>query len=157
MEITKIGEEIFQSVKRCPNEPIYYIGMYSERCTFQVLINDMPIWSFFDKGGMSGTMLPINSMVPKSGQQNVTIKVFPSYMKNNELASTIGSDAQVQITLAVTDWKNKMPMKVINKILILLPVVNEKHLVEECHMLNIQHLSHYKFLMKLAVGKEALT
>jgi len=124
MEIKKFGDEISKSVKRYPNEPTYYIGMYSERCSFQVLINDMPIWSFFDQGGMSGTMMPINDMIFKSGQQTVTIKVYSPVTINNVLAPTIGSNAQLQIVLAVTDWNNKMPTKVINKSLILLPVIN---------------------------------
>ena len=126
MEITKIGEEISQSVKRYPNEPIYYIGMYSERCTFQVLINDMPIWNFFDQGGMSGTMLPVNTVISKSGQQTVTIKVYPPQTTNKVLGSTIDGNARLQIGLSVTDWKNKLPMKIINKTLILVPVVDKK-------------------------------
>lgn len=128
MDIKKFGEEITQSVKRYSNEPTYYISMYSKSCTFQVLINDMPIWSFFDQGGMSGTMLPINAMVSKSGKQAITIKVYPAKTVNKILGPTISANAQVQIGLAVTDWKNKKPMEVISKTLILLPLVNEKAL-----------------------------
>ena len=124
MDIKKFGVEIINEVQRYPNEPMYYIGMYSNKCSFQVLINDMPIWSFFKEGGMSGTMLPINVMVSKSGQQTITIKVYPSKTPNKILGSVIDSNARLQISLSVTDWKNKLPMKLINKSLILLPVIN---------------------------------
>ena len=126
MDIKKFGELLIKEVKRYPYEPTYYFSLYSNACSFQVLINDMPIWSFFKMGGMSGTMLPINAMVSKSGEQTVTIKVYPPNGVNDELTKVIGSNAQMQIALAVTDWQNKMPMKVINKILFLLPIVNGK-------------------------------
>ena len=105
MDIKKFGEELIKEVKRYPNEPTYYISMYSNKCSFQVLINDMPIWNFFDQGGMSGTMLPVNTVISKSGQQTVTIKVYPPQTTNKVLGSTIDGNARLQIGLSVTDYK----------------------------------------------------
>jgi len=126
MEINKIVKEIIGQIHHYPQEPTFYIGVNSSACSFQVLVNDMPLYSFFAKGGLPGTQFPINQYITQSGTQKVSIKVYPGLTEKEVLAPFIEEKAFLKLTLAVTDWKNNTPMNTINEKLLTLPLTEGK-------------------------------
>jgi len=126
MEINKIGTEAMNSVKRYSHEPTYYIGVSSSACSFQLLVNDMPLYSFYAKGGLPGTQFPINMYILQSGIQTVSIRVYPCKTAKKILAPFIEDNAVLNLSLSVTDWKNNTSMSTINDKLLILPLKEGK-------------------------------
>lgn len=126
MEINKIIKEIAAKIERYPHEPTYYIGVNSSACSFQILINDMPLYSFYAKGGLPGTHFPINMYITQSGIQTVSIRVYPGKTVKKVLAPFIDDNAVLNLNLSVTDWKNSSPMSTINNKLLSLPLQKGK-------------------------------
>jgi len=126
MEINKIREEIMNHMMRYPQEPTYYIGINSSACSFQLLVNDMPVYSFFAKGGLPGTKVPINMYITQSGIQTLTVRIYPGKTLKKILAPYIEDNAILNLSLAVTDWKNNTPMNTINSKLLTLPLIEGK-------------------------------
>lgn len=72
--------------------PLYLIKIKSSGVAFDIRINDFPILQFNDsKGGGTEIEVPINTAILSSGQQEVSIKVFPLIGK-----STISQNAEFE-------------------------------------------------------------
>lgn len=56
----------------------YLLTMSSNGCNFRILINDIPIWDFWDEGAYSGSY-PINHFIMKSGTQKLKVELYPAY------------------------------------------------------------------------------
>ncbi|WP_290540458.1 hypothetical protein [Alistipes sp.] len=56
----------------------YLLTMSSNGCNFRILINDIPIWGFWDEGAYSGSY-PINHFIMKSGTQKLKVELYPAY------------------------------------------------------------------------------
>ena len=77
-EITanNIVEKVASQVKHYPNEPLYYIYIYSNICLYEVLVNDYPVVKNYDYGTYA-TPFYINSAILKSGTQKITLRLHP--------------------------------------------------------------------------------
>jgi len=126
MNTNEFKKYLTDNTKHYPQEPTYYIGIQSSACSFQVLVNDMPVWRFYKKGGLPGTQIPINGLVCYTGTQNLTIKIYPGLTPNNILASKIDDNVQFSLKLFMKDWKNDSPMHLVNEKLFTLPLKNGK-------------------------------
>jgi len=91
MGVDSMIDEMLGKIKRYPQEPVYYMGVQSSARSFQILVNDMPLLRFYDKGGLPGTQKPINYAVLKSGQQRFTVKIYPGKVAKGTLAYSIGA------------------------------------------------------------------
>ncbi|MFD0860707.1 hypothetical protein ACFQ1M_00695 [Sungkyunkwania multivorans] len=54
----------------------YSLKFSGANCHYSLLVNDMPVFHFFDRGIMA-TRFPINHLILKSGEQAVKIQVYP--------------------------------------------------------------------------------
>ncbi len=64
-------------IQHFQKEPFYSIQIYSSACSFEILVNDMPAFKFYNNGGLQGTEIPILSIL-ESGNQELTIRLYPS-------------------------------------------------------------------------------
>lgn len=71
-----------------------YIDISSTDCTFQILINDVPALISNEEGNINGAVLPVSDLIPASGVQHYTIKIFPkvdvAYKPDKQLSKTSG-------------------------------------------------------------------
>ena len=77
-EITldNIVEKWRNNIKHYDVEPFYKIHSKGINCDYEILVNDFPLYKSYD-GYSDFTGTQINLAILKSGEQTVTIKVFP--------------------------------------------------------------------------------
>lgn len=63
-------------VKRFPKEPLYYIYVDHEQCFFEILVNDIPAFQYFQDGGIMSP-INLNNYIAKSGKQKITYRLYP--------------------------------------------------------------------------------
>jgi len=114
-EITanNIVEKIQEQVKHYDQEPMYLLRINQEYCTYEVLVNDFPIYKNYDLG-VNATGTKINRAILKSGEQTVTLRMYPlgnleqeAYGDDVAYYKTLegGSSMRIEV-VKITDWKN---------------------------------------------------
>lgn len=63
-------------IKHFPKEPLYYVYMDHEQCFFEILVNDIPAFRYFQDGGIMSPVL-LNNFIAKSGKQKLTYRLYP--------------------------------------------------------------------------------
>lgn len=56
-------------------KPIYELFIDARGCYFELLVNDIPFY-FHYKVGATSFRLPVNNFIPKSGKQNIALKML---------------------------------------------------------------------------------
>ncbi|WP_316804294.1 hypothetical protein [Pedobacter nototheniae] len=69
-------ENQLKAIKRYADEPLYYIYVNHEQCFFQVLINDIPVFRYFEDGGIMSPII-LNNYISHSGKQTITYRLYP--------------------------------------------------------------------------------
>ncbi|WP_316804295.1 hypothetical protein [Pedobacter nototheniae] len=69
-------QEQLKFIKRSANEPLYYIYVNHEQCFFEVLVNDIPRFQYFEDGSMM-TPITLNNYIYHSGKQTITYRLCP--------------------------------------------------------------------------------
>lgn len=54
-------------------------------CQFDILVNDIPVFKFFNQDGGINSSAPINSCILKSGKQKLKLKLYPPINRSNIL------------------------------------------------------------------------
>ena len=67
----------YKLVKKYDYNPRFYLDFNSYNCTYEILVNDMPAFSFYGSGNQGGTVFPVSPLILKSGKQTITIRVYP--------------------------------------------------------------------------------
>lgn len=80
MELIK--KEISDNKKVYKVKPYYTVKLQIQACNFELLLNDIPVFSYSVKGGMTNE-IPLNSYILKSGAQNLKIKLTPINNQSN--------------------------------------------------------------------------
>lgn len=65
-----------KAVGHYANEPLYYLYVDHQQCFFQVLINDIPVFRYFEDGNVIAPIV-LNNYIRHSGKQTVTCKLYP--------------------------------------------------------------------------------
>ncbi|KPH13472.1 hypothetical protein AMQ68_07765 [Chryseobacterium sp. ERMR1:04] len=68
-------------------------------CSYEILVNDMPVMIHFGLGERSGLTVDINQYILKPGKQNITIRMFPSKNDENTFSLSLTANSFVKITL----------------------------------------------------------
>jgi hypothetical protein len=76
----------YKEIKKYDYNPRFYLDFNSYNCTYEVLINDMPAYSFYGSGNQGGAVFPVSSVILKSGKQTITIRVFPKVDDDDKMA-----------------------------------------------------------------------
>lgn len=84
-KINEINMKLTQNptINKFSNRPYYQINLKSSAVNFDIRINDLPLLKFFEKSGGLNMEFPINTGILESGEQILTIKVYP--LKGNNM------------------------------------------------------------------------
>lgn len=93
---------ISSKIKKYDYEPLYQIKVKTQNC-YQILVNDFPVYTYFDKmGGKIG--FNINSAILKSGIQTLQIKIYPSYNSQNIQNEYLTNKDFFSLEIEQTSW-----------------------------------------------------
>ncbi|SMC38965.1 hypothetical protein SAMN02787074_0893 [Chryseobacterium sp. YR221] len=104
-ENMKTSQDIYtieKEIKHFDNEPQYGAYISTNNCSFDILINGMPVIKHMDTSGsgLSGSYFPLNWDIAKKGSQEITIKLRPGFNQNtNVLNETLQPNSEVQIKI----------------------------------------------------------
>ncbi|WP_443943841.1 hypothetical protein ACJVDH_13025 [Pedobacter sp. AW1-32] len=65
-----------KAIKHYADEPLYYIFVNHNQCFFQILVNDVPVFQYFQDGQIM-TPIILNNYINHSGKQTITYKLYP--------------------------------------------------------------------------------
>ncbi len=91
----------FENIKT-EEAPLYKLLPISSGCSFEILVNDIPLYKFFEKtsGGVGGTAIPMNWNISKTGKQKITIRMYPGFnVDENKFNLTLGKNAGVKFII----------------------------------------------------------
>lgn len=71
-------QELSYTMDESAPKNYYLLTMSSNGCNFRILVNDIPVYGFWNSGAYSGSF-PINSFITKSGIQNLKVELYPAY------------------------------------------------------------------------------
>lgn len=90
-------------IKHFPKEPLYYVYMDHEQCFFEILVNDIPAFRYFQDGGIMSPVI-LNNYIAKSGKQKITYRLYPqTTRKNGEGFKTLTPYTRFNLTLYSRD------------------------------------------------------
>jgi len=104
----EIINEITNQLITYKQQPSYHANINSSACSFEFLINDMPVLSYYNSGG-AAVSIPINPQILKSGLQTFKLKLYPGYYKENkQLVQTdsLTKDTKFNLAINLKDWNN---------------------------------------------------
>ncbi|MCX8531388.1 hypothetical protein [Chryseobacterium luquanense] len=93
-EMNEYYDQITNEIKFPKPTPFYTLQINKQDCRVLIRINDIPLAYTFFEDEAESQLLPINDILAKSGEQIVTIEVYP---KSNQ--QTISDKAHVNIKL----------------------------------------------------------
>ncbi len=68
--------KIVENVKHYEKEPMYFMRPIQNNCVFELLVNDFPVYKDFGLE-VSATPIEINNAILKSGEQTLTVRMYP--------------------------------------------------------------------------------
>jgi hypothetical protein len=102
METQQRIKYIENNIKKFDYEPLYQIKVKTNNC-YQILINDFPVYSYYDE--LSGKIgFNINSAILKSGEQDLEIRIFPSYIEGDLQNEYLSSKDYFTLEIQQTAW-----------------------------------------------------
>ncbi|GGF16067.1 hypothetical protein GCM10011518_26830 [Flavobacterium limi] len=136
-KIMKNSQDIYslnKEINRFEKEYHYGAYVYTNNCSFEILLNDLPVVNHFmpSNGTLKGSYYPLNWNISKNGIQNITIKMYPGFNQDaNTFNKTLENNSAIQIKIvksfldsnnALTDEQEVItyttPQKKINETLI---------------------------------------
>ncbi|WP_438711104.1 hypothetical protein ACSTS3_21540 [Aquimarina muelleri] len=94
-------DEIVKQVKNYDKEPMYFIRPLQNNCVYELLVNDYPIYKDYGIEKLA-TPIEINHAILKSGQQTVTVRLYPL---GDALQRAYGEGETVTTLLPKTEMK----------------------------------------------------
>lgn len=91
-----------QEIRYIENEFHYGAYIYTSNCSFEVLINDIPVITYKDTSGsgLSGSYFPLNEWITKKGSQKITIKMTPGFNQDkNALDPELSPNSEIQVKI----------------------------------------------------------
>ncbi|BAP31399.1 uncharacterized protein CHSO_2362 [Chryseobacterium sp. StRB126] len=98
-----------QEIRYFEDEPRYGAYISSSNCSFEVLINDIPVIKHIDTSGsgLAGSYFPLNEGITKKGNQKITIKMTPGFNQDKNVLNTeLSPNSEIQVKI-VKSLKNK--------------------------------------------------
>ncbi|MBC9932095.1 hypothetical protein [Chitinophaga qingshengii] len=100
----------YQLIKKYDYQPRFYLDLNSYNCSYEVLINDMPAFSFYSSGNIGGATYPVSSFILKSGKQTITIRVFPEVDDDDKMASFLrAKNSGLEVKVVAGDNDKEKP------------------------------------------------
>ncbi|OWW24520.1 hypothetical protein B4Q04_14480 [Zobellia sp. OII3] len=111
-----IVSAIHAKVKRYDEEPLYYLRIGKANCMIEVLVNDMPVYKSYELSNLASP-LRINGSILKSGNQTVTVRMYPvgDLIKEaydyGETITQLGDASNVRIKVIRLDKQGAMGLR----------------------------------------------
>ncbi|MDO6811320.1 hypothetical protein Q4603_22085, partial [Zobellia galactanivorans] len=111
-----IVSAIHAKVKRYDEEPLYYLRIGKANCIIEVLVNDMPVYKSYELSNLASP-LRINGSILKSGNQTVTVRMYPvgDLIKEaydyGETITQLGDASSVRIKVIRLDKQGAMGLR----------------------------------------------
>lgn len=105
----KMIEEIEQNVNSFSFRPYYSVNFDNSGsgCQFEILVNDIPVFSKIGTQGSITSSAPINSCMLKSGKQKLTLRLYPNVGKENiNVSYKNNSPFNLSISYRKDAWDN---------------------------------------------------
>lgn len=83
-----------------------------KNCSYEILVNDMPVITHFGIGERSGLTVYINQYILKAGKQDITIRMFPAKSDENSFKELLDENSGVSIEVA----KKKAPISPLDEL-----------------------------------------
>ncbi|MCS4162973.1 hypothetical protein [Sphingobacterium sp. BIGb0116] len=102
---TKSAKDIYAietEIKHFDKEPHYGANISTSNCSFEILINDVPVIKYKDNSGgsLSGSYFPLNWDIIQKGPQKITIRLSPGFNQNTKsMHSSLMKNSGVQILI----------------------------------------------------------
>ncbi|MDO6811319.1 hypothetical protein Q4603_22080 [Zobellia galactanivorans] len=109
-------EAISAKVKRYDAEPLYYLRIGKANCMIEILVNDMPVYQSYELSNLASP-LEINHKILKSGNQTVTVRMYPvgDLIKEDydygETITQLGDASNVRIKVIRLDKQGAMGLR----------------------------------------------
>lgn len=71
-------QELSYTMDESAPKNYYLLTMSSNGCNFRVIVNDIPVFGYWNSGAYSGSY-PINHFIQKSGTQRLKVEIYPAY------------------------------------------------------------------------------
>jgi hypothetical protein len=139
MGIEKRTDLIMEKVKKYDYEPMYRLKVASH-LTYEILINDVPAAIRFSPN-MGTIWYPINRVLLKEGNQNISIKVYPRYEDRNTQKDFLEIDYGFELTIEQTAWVNGSLEEPVNILNYQLPKNDENNVPIDYSSLNFYEIN----------------
>ncbi|WP_312389238.1 hypothetical protein [Chryseobacterium sp.] len=91
---------------------IFELEYEHSECSYEILVNDIPVITHFGLGERSGLTVDINQYILRSGKQSITIRLYPSKKGENTFEKSLLNSSFVKIKIS----KNKAPMSLLDQL-----------------------------------------
>lgn len=118
----EMNQKIQKEVLGYTNFPNYSIQLDKGGCRVQLIGNDIPLYTAFEQGGFS-TLLPFNANILQSGEQTVTIKIYPDAGKTTFDDYT---NASIKVVYFEDDKNKNSARKIVQEYKIPKEVIDKK-------------------------------
>ena len=98
--IEAIKQQVKQQISQYQFFPNYSIQVNKGGCRVELIGNEMPLYTFFERDGMSSGTISFNGYILKSGTQQLKVKVYPAEGKTT-------LDDNTYLTIEILKWNNE--------------------------------------------------
>ena len=104
--------ETLKSINHYDKEPMYFIRPIQNNCTYEILVNDFPVYDDFESLEILATPVEINGAILKSGEQTITVRMYPigDLLKDNydigETITTLLDNTSMKVEVVKYDAYN---------------------------------------------------
>ena len=100
---------IYQQVKVFDYNPRFVLDFSAFGCTYQVLVNDVPVMNSNEPGDVGGAVYPFSNFVLASGKQDITIRLFPAMRDGYVRDSFLTARSKMKIKVLEGDFHRQKP------------------------------------------------
>ncbi|MGU3376547.1 hypothetical protein [Chryseobacterium sp. M5A1_1a] len=97
--------DIYRQVKTYDYNPLYEVEFSQDACGYEILINDVPLHRYFLLGSTNKQRIQINDHILRSGQQEITVRLFPPQLSDESWSPTFvdASKFKIKVLLRKSD------------------------------------------------------
>ena len=100
---------IYKQVKVFDYNPRFVLDFSAFGCTYQVLVNDVPVMNSNEPGDVGGAVYPFSEYVLHSGKQDITIRLFPAMRDGYVRDSFLTARSRMKLKVLEGDFHRQKP------------------------------------------------